>query len=97
MSLVSLVAVRLLRLRPERRFKWEPMTGALEGGEADVEDPPASAGRREFPMVLVQIPMYNEKEVRRPDFRHGVLHWYRLKVEMPRAVRAAFGLLCASV
>ncbi|KAM3296259.1 hypothetical protein ACQJBY_038545 [Aegilops geniculata] len=60
MSLVSLVAVRLLRLRPERRFKWEPMTGALEGGEADVEDP---AGRREFPMVLVQIPMYNEKEV----------------------------------
>uniref|UniRef100_A0A453N8Q3 glucomannan 4-beta-mannosyltransferase n=1 Tax=Aegilops tauschii subsp. strangulata TaxID=200361 RepID=A0A453N8Q3_AEGTS len=63
MSLVSLVAVRLLRLRPERRFKWEPMAGALEGGEADVEDPPASAGRREFPMVLVQIPMYNEKEV----------------------------------
>nr|BAK05964.1 predicted protein [Hordeum vulgare subsp. vulgare] len=63
MSLVSLVAVRLLRLRPERRFKWEPMTEAPPAGagaEADAEDPPC---RREFPMVLVQIPMYNEREV----------------------------------
>ncbi|KAM0858562.1 hypothetical protein ACQ4PT_047756 [Festuca glaucescens] len=61
MSLISLVAVRLLRRRPERRYKWEPMAGAAAG--CDVEDPPASTDGREFPRVLVQIPMYNEKEV----------------------------------
>uniref|UniRef100_A0ACD5YL67 Uncharacterized protein n=1 Tax=Avena sativa TaxID=4498 RepID=A0ACD5YL67_AVESA len=61
MSLVSLVAVRLMRWRPERRYKWEPMAGAAAG--RDVEDPTASADGCEFPRVLVQIPMYNEKEV----------------------------------
>ncbi|KAM0840228.1 hypothetical protein ACQ4PT_059834 [Festuca glaucescens] len=60
MNLISLVAVRLLRRRPERRYKWEPMAGAAAG--CDVEDPPASTDGREFPRVLVQIPMYNEKE-----------------------------------
>jgi beta-mannan synthase len=63
MSLVSLVAVRLLRRRPERRYKWEPMEGAAAAAGRDVEEPPASADGCEFPMVLVQIPMYNEKEV----------------------------------
>ncbi|KAM0869369.1 hypothetical protein ACQ4PT_040739 [Festuca glaucescens] len=61
MSLISLVAVRMLRWRPERRYKWEPMAGATAG--CDVEDPPESTDGREFPRVLVQIPMYNEKEV----------------------------------
>jgi hypothetical protein len=50
-----LAALAPQRLRPRRRHRWEPMPGC-EGG--DVE---AAA---EFPMVLVQIPMYNEREVR---------------------------------
>jgi hypothetical protein len=56
MGVASLLAVLAAqRLRPRRRYRWEPMPGC-EGG--DVE---AAA---EFPMVLVQIPMYNEREVR---------------------------------
>uniref|UniRef100_A0A0E0CVS9 glucomannan 4-beta-mannosyltransferase n=1 Tax=Oryza meridionalis TaxID=40149 RepID=A0A0E0CVS9_9ORYZ len=64
MSLVSLVAVKLLRRVPERRYKWEPITTG-SGGDGDGEDEEAATGGREaaFPMVLVQIPMYNEKEV----------------------------------
>lgn len=50
MSFVSLV-VKLLRLTPEKRYNWETMSGDLETGGSD------------YPMVLVQIPMYNEKEV----------------------------------
>uniref|UniRef100_A0A0D9Z2N0 glucomannan 4-beta-mannosyltransferase n=1 Tax=Oryza glumipatula TaxID=40148 RepID=A0A0D9Z2N0_9ORYZ len=67
MSLVSLVAVKLLRRVPERRYKWEPITTGSGGvGGGDGEDEEAATGGREaaaFPMVLVQIPMYNEKEV----------------------------------
>ncbi|KAL3731949.1 hypothetical protein ACJRO7_028759 [Eucalyptus globulus] len=43
--------IKLLRRRPEKQYKWEAM------GE-DIE-----AGSLAYPMVLVQIPMYNEKEV----------------------------------
>ncbi|KAJ3700569.1 hypothetical protein LUZ61_004274 [Rhynchospora tenuis] len=52
MGAVSL-AVKFLGRRPERRYKWEPMSGDLEQGSIA------------YPMVLVQIPMYNEKEVYR--------------------------------
>ncbi|KAG6519338.1 hypothetical protein ZIOFF_022831 [Zingiber officinale] len=48
---VVIVLVRLFRRRPETNYKWEPMG----------EDP--EAGNAAYPMVLVQIPMYNEKEV----------------------------------
>ncbi|KAL5209856.1 hypothetical protein ABZP36_005479 [Zizania latifolia] len=67
MSLVSLVAVKLLRRLPERRYKWEPI--AVGSGGVDEEDDEeaaaaaAAGGRQAFPLVLVQIPMYNEKEV----------------------------------
>ncbi|PKA47560.1 Glucomannan 4-beta-mannosyltransferase 9 [Apostasia shenzhenica] len=45
------IVVKLLGRRPERRYKYEPLHDDVElGGSA-------------FPMVLVQIPMYNEKEV----------------------------------
>ncbi|CAH9114094.1 unnamed protein product [Cuscuta europaea] len=44
--------VKVFRRTPEKRFKWEPFR------DDDVELRNAS-----FPMVLVQIPMYNEKEV----------------------------------
>ncbi|KAL0890221.1 hypothetical protein Bca101_014204 [Brassica carinata] len=42
---------KLLRRKPEKLYKWEAM-------QEDVE-----AGSENYPMVLVQIPMYNEKEV----------------------------------
>ncbi|XP_018678071.2 glucomannan 4-beta-mannosyltransferase 9 isoform X1 [Musa acuminata AAA Group] len=43
--------VKFLGRRPEKRYKWEPIRDDLELGSAA------------YPMVLVQIPMYNEKEV----------------------------------
>ena len=57
MGLASLAA---LWRRPQRRYRWEPMPGGAGG---DVEAGPAEAAAAEFPMVLVQIPMYNEREV----------------------------------
>ncbi|KAG8073625.1 hypothetical protein GUJ93_ZPchr0006g42800 [Zizania palustris] len=62
MSLVSLVAIKLLRRLPERRYKWEPIAVG-SGGVDDEEAAGAACGPEEFPLVLVQIPMYNEKEV----------------------------------
>ncbi|KAF8720489.1 hypothetical protein HU200_023734 [Digitaria exilis] len=58
MGLASLAAAASLWRRPERRYRWEPMPGG--GSDGDVEADPTAA---EFPMVLVQIPMYNEREV----------------------------------
>uniref|UniRef100_A0A0D9X1T9 glucomannan 4-beta-mannosyltransferase n=1 Tax=Leersia perrieri TaxID=77586 RepID=A0A0D9X1T9_9ORYZ len=52
-SVVSL-GVKAIGWRPEWRFKWEPLAGA----GADEEK-----GGGEYPMVMVQIPMYNELEV----------------------------------
>ncbi|XP_057781910.1 glucomannan 4-beta-mannosyltransferase 2-like [Salvia miltiorrhiza] len=46
-----IVVVKLLGKKPEKRYKWEAMKDDLEEGNAA------------FPMVLVQIPMCNEKEV----------------------------------
>jgi beta-mannan synthase len=78
MGLASLVAVAAAAAamlwrwrRPDARYRWEPMPGA--GGRDDVE-------AADFPMVLVQIPMYNEREVRRallfcvPPLIAGLLH-----------------------
>jgi len=66
MGLASLAAAALWRRRPlQRRYRWEPMPGAAGG---DVEEGPAAAA--EFPMVLVQIPMYNEREVSRRRFQN---------------------------
>lgn len=43
--------VKLFKRKPEKVYKWEAMEDDVECGSAS------------FPMVLVQIPMYNEKEV----------------------------------
>ncbi|KAL9253890.1 Glucomannan 4-beta-mannosyltransferase 9-like protein, partial [Drosera capensis] len=43
--------VKLLRQKPEKRYKWEALKEDLESGNSN------------YPMVLVQIPMYNEREV----------------------------------
>ncbi|XP_048560620.1 probable glucomannan 4-beta-mannosyltransferase 7 isoform X2 [Triticum urartu] len=45
------LGVKAIGWRPEWRFKWEPLAGDEEKGSAH------------YPMVLVQIPMYNELEV----------------------------------
>lgn len=49
---IVIVFVKLFRRRPEKMYKWEPMKDDVELGNLG------------YPMVLVQIPMYNEKEVR---------------------------------
>ncbi|GAB2229419.1 hypothetical protein Droror1_Dr00023559 [Drosera rotundifolia] len=43
--------VKLLRRKPEKRYKWEALKEDLESGNSN------------YPTVLVQIPMYNEREV----------------------------------
>ncbi|KAJ1378905.1 Nucleotide-diphospho-sugar transferase [Sesbania bispinosa] len=43
--------VKLFGRKPEKRYKWEPMKDDIELGNSS------------YPMVLVQIPMYNEREV----------------------------------
>ncbi|XP_073013223.1 glucomannan 4-beta-mannosyltransferase 9-like isoform X1 [Typha latifolia] len=48
---VVIIFIKLLGRRPEKKYRWEPM-------KDDVE-----LGNSAYPMVLVQIPMYNEKEV----------------------------------
>uniref|UniRef100_A0A804LZT8 glucomannan 4-beta-mannosyltransferase n=2 Tax=Zea mays TaxID=4577 RepID=A0A804LZT8_MAIZE len=54
MGLASLAsAAAMLWRRPDARYRWEPMPGGC-----DVE----AATGADFPMVLVQIPMYNERE-----------------------------------
>lgn len=50
---IVIAGVRILRLRPERRYKCDPIP----------EDDP-ELGSTAFPIVLVQIPMFNEREVR---------------------------------
>ncbi|KAL4386494.1 hypothetical protein GQ457_09G028160 [Hibiscus cannabinus] len=48
---IVIVFLKLFGRKPEKRYKWEPM-------KDDVE-----LGNSAYPMVLIQIPMYNEKEV----------------------------------
>ncbi|XP_022859126.1 glucomannan 4-beta-mannosyltransferase 2-like isoform X3 [Olea europaea var. sylvestris] len=49
--LIVVLFVKLFMKKPENRYKWEPLQEDVEIGDSA------------FPMVLVQIPMYNEKEV----------------------------------
>lgn len=48
---IVILLVKLFGRKPEKRYKWEPI-------KDDVE-----LGNSAYPMVLVQIPMYNEREV----------------------------------
>lgn len=50
MGLVILL-VKLFGRKPDKRYKWEALKDDVELGNSN------------YPMVLVQIPMYNEKEV----------------------------------
>ncbi|XP_074566500.1 putative glucomannan 4-beta-mannosyltransferase 11 [Curcuma longa] len=46
--------VKVSRRTPEKVYKWEPVPAATEDAEV---------GSLAYPMVLVQIPMFNEREV----------------------------------
>nr|XP_043631564.1 glucomannan 4-beta-mannosyltransferase 9-like [Erigeron canadensis] len=48
---IVIVVIKLMRYKLEKRYKWEAIKEDLE------------IGNSAYPMVLVQIPMYNEKEV----------------------------------
>ncbi|KAI3866515.1 hypothetical protein MKW92_049312 [Papaver armeniacum] len=48
---VVILIVKLSGRKPEKRYKWEEIKDDVEMGNSN------------YPMVLVQIPMYNEKEV----------------------------------
>ncbi|EEC80274.1 hypothetical protein OsI_22257 [Oryza sativa Indica Group] len=57
---VLMAAACFARRRPDRRYRATPL-GA--GAGADDDDDDEEAGRVAYPMVLVRIPMYNEREV----------------------------------
>ncbi|KAL8159727.1 hypothetical protein V2J09_001264 [Rumex salicifolius] len=48
---VVILLVKLFGRKPEKRYNWEPIKDDLELANSN------------YPMVLVQIPMYNEREV----------------------------------
>ncbi|KAF3613134.1 Glucomannan 4-beta-mannosyltransferase 2 [Capsicum annuum] len=48
---VVITLVKLFGRKPEKRYKWESLKDDVEHGNSS------------YPMVLVQIPMYNEREV----------------------------------
>lgn len=48
---IVIVLVKLFWKKPEKRYNWEPIRDDLE------------IGNSAFPLVLIQIPMFNEKEV----------------------------------
>lgn len=54
---ISLV-VKIFKLKPEKRYNWEPIKQDEELGSSV------------YPMVLVQIPMYNEKEVQSTEQKY---------------------------
>lgn len=48
---IVVIYVKLFKRKPEKIYKWEAMQEDMELGDLN------------FPLVLVQIPMYNEREV----------------------------------
>lgn len=48
---IVIILVKIFWKKPDKRYKWEPLREDLESGNSN------------FPHVVVQIPMYNEKEV----------------------------------
>lgn len=56
---IVVIYVKLFKRKPEKIYKWEAMQEDMELGND-----------QNFPMVLVQIPMYNEREV----FNHSFMN-----------------------
>ncbi|MFS7921343.1 putative glucomannan 4-beta-mannosyltransferase [Helianthus anomalus] len=49
---IVVILVKLFWKKPEKRYNWEPIRDDL------------AIGNSAFPLVLIQIPMFNEKEVK---------------------------------
>lgn len=49
---VVIILIKLFWKKPDQRYKWQPIREDME------------VGNLLFPKVLIQIPMFNEKEVR---------------------------------
>jgi hypothetical protein len=75
------LGVKVIGWRPEWRFKWEPIAGD------DVEEKGTAA---HYPMVMVQIPMYNELEVRGD---HSLVMFYLFGKEHRSPLVDCFDLL----
>lgn len=56
---VVISGVKILRRRPDRRYRCDP-----------IPDDDPELGTSAFPVVLIQIPMFNEREVPSPSRRH---------------------------
>lgn len=48
---IVIILVKLFWKKPEKRYNWQPIQDDVELGSSN------------FPVVLVQIPMFNEREV----------------------------------
>lgn len=55
--------LKLFRRTPAKQYKWEPIK----------KDDDAELGDSAYPMVLIQIPMCNEKRVKFYSFYHSLL------------------------
>lgn len=84
---VVILLVKLFGRKPDKRYKWEPLKDDVELGNSN------------YPMVLVQIPMYNEKEViffslsfSYSSFIHSFSHTHIFKQVYQLSIGAACGL-----
>lgn len=55
--------VKAFGMKPERRYRWSPIVAEASAGEDEEALLVGGGGSASFPVVLVQIPMYNEREV----------------------------------
>ncbi|CAL5023487.1 unnamed protein product [Urochloa decumbens] len=64
---IVIAAVRLFRFRPDRRYRCDPLpedqARTLAGTRYGPAEDDPELGSSAFPSVLVQIPMFNEREV----------------------------------
>lgn len=60
---IVIILVKLFWKKPEQRYKYEPLQDDEELGGSN------------FPVVLIQIPMFNEKEVSEWVKHTDSLHW----------------------
>ena len=58
--------MKVFKRKPERVYKWEPI-------KEDVE-----LGTLAYPMVLIQVPMFNEKEVINVSLNVPCMHIYAM-------------------
>lgn len=75
------IYVKVFNRKPEKVYKWEPLVHDEESGDAA------------FPVVLVQIPMYNEKEVG-PLHRHCLILHPPPHLDTAQVYQLSIGAAC---